>query len=537
VVGLLAALLAVNARAGIGDGTAEDDSASVSSERRVLTYDDAVEAGIDADFGPNCDTATGRVKLPIAGAPPCVVAAGSAEPDTSARGVTATEITVAVYETQVNPAMRGMLSSSGLSLGGPEARQALEDYQEIFESVAQTYGRTVRAVPLPASGLPTDAVAARNDAIRAAEDVGAFAVIGGPLQTTAFAEELAARGVVCISCVASPPVGLTLDLAPYVISTQIAPDQLAAQLAEFVAVQLAGEVASSAGDELTDRTRSFGLITVERGDGSQGTNAFDEAFAARDVDIVESVSYVADPATANDQAATNVVRLKDAGVTSVVVVADPITLGPLTRAATAQDWYPEWILSGALLADSTFLARTFDQAQWAHAFGISTKTVPTDGSSGAVELYEWYYDSPPPVDEVQATAIVGGMSVLYSLVALTGPDLSPEAVRDGLFRISVPSQGPTEPTVSFGRDLWPYDDYFSVDDVTVIRWDPDAESTDELGRSGRGSYRYVDGGERYLPGQWPSTPYEPSPDDPVSLSVGPADVPPYDPPPGSPAAD
>ena len=71
----------------------------------------------------------------------------------------------------------------------------------------------------------------------------------------------------------------------------------------------------------------------------------------------------------------------------------------------------------------------------------------------------------------------------------------------------------------------------------MIRWDPDAESTDELGRSGRGSYRYVDGGRRYLVGQWPSTPYEPSPDDPVSVSVEPADVPPYAPPPGSPAAD
>jgi hypothetical protein len=43
----------------------------------------------------------------------------------------------------------------------------------------------------------------------------------------------------------------------------------------------------------------------------------------------------------------------------------------------------------------------------------------------------------------------------------------------------------------------------------MIWWDPDApqDIEDEAGNAGsaasKGAYRYVDGGRRYLPGQWP----------------------------------
>lgn len=68
----------------------------------------------------------------------------------------------------------------------------------------ETYGRTVRLVTVEASGGAADDAAARADAIRIADDVGAFAAIGGPSQTNAYADELAARGVLCL-CVNSQP--------------------------------------------------------------------------------------------------------------------------------------------------------------------------------------------------------------------------------------------------------------------------------------------------------------------------------------------
>ena len=49
-----------------------------------------------------------------------------------------------------------------------------------------------------ASGAPDDDAAARADAIKVATEVKAFASFGGPSETEAYAQELAARGVLCL---------------------------------------------------------------------------------------------------------------------------------------------------------------------------------------------------------------------------------------------------------------------------------------------------------------------------------------------------
>lgn len=48
-------------------------------------------------------------------------------------------------------------------------------------------------------------------------------------------------------------------------------------------------------------------------------------------------------------------------------------------------------------------------------------------------------------------------------------------------------------------------DYNGIDDVSEIWWDPDATGVDELDKDGVGMYQWVNGGQRYLPGQWPET--------------------------------
>ena len=55
-------------------------------------------------------------------------------------------------------------------------------------------------MPFTATGTSSDEVAARADAITIAEDIKPFAVWGGPILTPAFADELAARQVLCIDC-------------------------------------------------------------------------------------------------------------------------------------------------------------------------------------------------------------------------------------------------------------------------------------------------------------------------------------------------
>jgi hypothetical protein len=87
---------------------------------------------------------------------------------------------------------------------------------------------------------------------------------------------------------------------------------------------------------------------------------------------------------------------------------------------------------------------------------------------------------------------------------LAGPKLNPETYRDGLFSYPVtpPKPGITVSTISWGRQLWSWDDYNAIDDATEIFWDSTAQGPDEVGHNGVGMYRYVHGGRRYLPTQF-----------------------------------
>ena len=41
-----------------------------------------------------------------------------------------------------------------------------------------------------------------------------------------------------------------------------------------------------------------------------------------------------------------IAKLKSAGVTSVIFIGDPVAPRPLTKAATGQNYFPEWIVTG-----------------------------------------------------------------------------------------------------------------------------------------------------------------------------------------------
>ena len=87
-----------------------------------------------------------------------------------------------------------------------------------------------------------------------------------------------------------------------------------------------------------------------------------------------------------------------------------------------------------------------------------------------------------------------------------GPDVTPQNFKDALFAANATPSAVSQPSLSWGdKGFWPYDDYQGIDDATELWWDPTATGPDEIQRNGTGMYRYVDGGKRYLPGQWPDT--------------------------------
>ncbi|MCJ7670910.1 MAG: hypothetical protein MUP67_02535 [Acidimicrobiia bacterium] len=508
-VAVLLVVVLVAVLVGGGDDTRETRP-STRPTTLPLTFDEAQAKGVDVSWGPHCDTTTGKVAVPLWYAPPCVdPSTGSDNGGSTARGVTRDEIVVAVYQQQPDLLEQTFLARSGSDESLDTELRTNQQYVDFFQSNYETYGRRVRLVPVRGSGPPDDDVSAKADAIKVATEVGAFASFGGPSQTTAYADELAARGVLCVGdCTTAAPESFLRSRSPYVWPTLGSPDQAAEHWSEFVGKELAGRKAKYAGDRaLAKRTRRFGIV---RYDDEPGT--FDRSFARftallaqQGVKIATEVPYQLDLEAAQEGARSTIAALREANVTSVIIAGDPVFPKFLTDEATAQGYFPEWVVMGYAYTDTAVFGREYDQRQWAHAFGVSL--LPTRQADDIDELGQivvWQTGQPPEASTFRI--LVQAQLLFFTGVHLAGPDLTPETFRAGLFRF--PAERPTSSPflhLSWGHHrIWPGVDLTGGDDATVIFWDPDASGPDEVDNVGRGLWRYALRGKRYLPGEWPA---------------------------------
>src|SRR5690606_24181438 len=136
---------------------------------------------------------------------------------------------------------------------------------------------------------------------------------------------------------------------------------------EYLEKRLNGRTAIPAGVErMRTQTRRFGHIYLGLlQEAVELLEVFKKRATEAGVEIVESVAYK-DPISLQASAAEQIAKMKNAGVTTVLFTGDPLAPGPLTREATAQNYFPEWIITGSAIVDSTVFGRTYDQQQWAH---------------------------------------------------------------------------------------------------------------------------------------------------------------------------
>jgi len=177
-----------------------------------------------------------------------------------------------------------------------------------------------------------------------------------------------------------------------------------------------------------------------------------------------------------------IARMKEAGVTSVIFNGDPIAPREFTNEATAQNYFPEWIVTGSVLVDTATFSRTYDQQQWANAFGVSNLSARVDRSIGSsYAIYEWFQGEPPPAPD-NIPVITPVPNTFYAFLQATGPNLTIETFNEGAFSGEPTRRAVTGVSLSWGtQGIWP----------------------DEIDRDGSGLWRYVDGGVRYKPGEIP----------------------------------
>jgi hypothetical protein len=517
-------LVVIGAVVALRGGGGDDDEeaapgAAASSDREELirsgpmTPQKAELLGrTDVDFGANCDTETGRIKLPVVIAPPCVEPFTGDNGGATADGVTADDILVVYYETDpdIDPLGAASISSLGVDVDPDGTVKTLQGYADLYNKLFETYGRTVRFERFVGSGQASDVEAAKADALAIGEK-HPFAVVGGPANATqVFGPEIAAQGIVCgPGCSGPAPDEVIADNSPLLWTDAPTPDQAATLTAEMVGKLAGPGKAELAGDsQLAAEDRRYAVVHYDTPDGTQG-GVFDQlvdGLADQGIELATDVVYQYDQNRTQENARTIISKLQSAGVTTVIFSGDPLTPVTLTAEATTQGYFPEWILGPNAFADTTLFARTYDEEQWQHGFGLALTPVrgPIEDAD-AVVVYDWAYGTLPPSNT--AAVIEGAMRSLFTGVHLAGPDLTAQSLQDGLRRLPVMGGGPTQPQYSVGpHEVWPGTDWGGTDDIALVWWDPAATGPDEIGTDGQGMYRYALGGQRYTTGQIPSSP-------------------------------
>jgi len=484
-----------------GDEETDDgsDVAAESYPEGVVTWNMAQDdPSLAAEFPDTCDQETGKVAIPFFFAPECTAIA-EPTPGSPVDGITEDTIKVVLWVPNENDVIFSFIKQA---LGFDDTIEEWKETQlglvEIFQSYYNTYGRQVEVEFIEASGSMTDSVAARADAVKAAAMKPA-AVLGGPLLANVWTQELHNQGIICVAC---PGIE---DPAPTSFGLVASEKQLNTHSLNYVTTKLQDKPVEFAGDELNGEDRVFAQMTLAQNENTrENAELLKGDLEEAGVDVVKDYAFELNLGGAAEFATSAVTEMKEAGVTTVLTRSDPITMGDISREATKQDWFPEWVMLAPQLLDTNAGAGLVDPEQWRHAFGISYLPPASEPKlNPAYKLYEWYHGEPPPAD--------GSLLLTYPQIALfftglhlAGPDPTQENTRQAAFAFPPTPRARTQPSVNYGTELWDGDvDYQGIDDLVELWYDPDVEIVDEFGNPRTGAYQYVDGARRYYADEWP----------------------------------
>jgi hypothetical protein len=514
IVGIVIAVMSggdddKKASTGGGDGSADVKGLPV-------TYPQAKADGTadSIEWGPNCNTDLGTVKIPSVYAPSCVEPYDTAKGNggETYAGVTADTINLVYYiaDPKLDPLLASQVSAAGADITPDATFRTAQGFASIYEKYFELWGRKVNLIKFVGSGASTDAAAAKADAVQIASDYNPFAVIGAPSQTSAFRDELASRDILCLgACSNAVPEGESAEIGKGLLYWPWgpSPEQAAMLTGAMICSQFKNGNAVYGGDDVKNKKRVYGIAHYDTPTGDQ-TNTYKvlrDSLEDCGISIKTDVSFFLDTAKSQETARTTIAKLQGAGVTSIIFLGDPLNPIYMTQEATAQDYFPEWIIGPTVYVDTAVFGRRYDQKQWAHAFGIGLPATRADqASQEAFALYNWGLGENPPSNLY--SIIAANVGLAFRAFQLAGPNLTAETVRGGFYQEPIRGGGPTTPRLSFGEHgLWPSIDNYGSDDATLIWWNPAAEGTDDIGQKGTGLYEYAGDGKRYTLKGWPTS--------------------------------
>ncbi len=474
--------------------------------------------------GAKCTPSTPQFSSPYA--PPCLPKFTGNNGGDTYNGVTASTITLAEREFP-SAADTEEIEAEAKAAGGA-IPQVISQVQQVFlnyfNSAYNLYGRKVVIKPYTTQASFTTEELGQGqpqacaDADAIANQMHAFGETGmtngdsyggtGPFSTCAAQDHL-------VEFDGDPYYDEAAfeALNPYVWSISQNCNTITSSEAEVVATMLGGKKAVYAGDPtLKDQVRKFAAFVPNVSQYLNCTKDFvnlvENKYHINKSEMSPSFDYNLDIATFQQSAQQAIIQFKAAGVTTVICSADPFSLGLLTKAAAAQNYHPEWFMTGSALTDLDQVAQgLYDLPEiQGHMFGLS-ESAPSTATTGTQSLAGQLYQKLTGHAIPKGTdGNYGALVEIFDDLQAAGPDLTPSNMARGIH--ALPTLG--APAYQYGQ--WTYNlgqtgtpgggVHTAADDARFVYWD--GTKTSPL-NGVQGTFVAVLGGKRYSLGQWPTT--------------------------------
>ena len=177
-------------------------------------------------------------------------------------------------------------------------------------------------------------------------------------------------------------------------------------------------------------------------------------------------------------------KMKDTGVTTVVMFVGYPQFGPLMQSATKLDYFPEWFFTGSGYSDLGLVARIYPTEQSEHAFGLSfiyawtepdTPAPPAVPYATQIDPLNWYWGTEVGTVNARLTTPIAWW--LLAGIQAAGPNLTPKTFTQGLFALpprgGAGSGSADSSLVAYGKGpRLPYNEYaLSGYDFAPYWWD------------------------------------------------------------------
>jgi hypothetical protein len=406
-------------------------------------------------------------------------------------GVTGEEIRIGIGVGESSTVPEGPLAY-GFSGDDSDETHDLKVWQTYFNDRFEFYGRKLHFV------VAQQSITDEDQQRQSVEELAAqkvFAITAGAYgQPSAAQAEAARRKIVDVGAIGNA-CSYFQKAHPYAYSFIIDGCQARKMHTELACKQLAGKPPGSINkkrDTLMNYSepRKWGLILYQDEVHFGGVEAYKDDMAKCGVTFEATQQY--NLTSSQQDIAGTMAKMKQAGVTTVMISTEVFSPIALTYEAARLAYYPEWVHIGLEIAAT---ARLYDVEEVGNMVGLGVLEIPR--SNPDTDWFRAYKEIDP--DGEPAEGPFRSLQQIAGGIQGAGPHLTPETFWEGLQKL--PHRVP-DPIWSVGGGYGP-NDYTYMDYGSLIWWDWNGKDPNS---TSNGSWQFVNMGKRYRVGELPTEP-------------------------------